>query len=51
MQAVTDELGDGGVFCFVYPAQSRIRVMAEALDEARLDAAMQRLVTALKAAE
>jgi phosphoglucosamine mutase len=51
MQAVTDELGDEGRI-LIRPSGTEplIRVMVEALDEARLDAAMQRLVTALKAA-
>ncbi|NBX06852.1 MAG: phosphoglucosamine mutase, partial [Proteobacteria bacterium] len=51
MQAVTDELGDEGR-TLLRPSGTEplIRVMVEALDEARLDAAMQRLVTALKAA-
>ena len=51
MQAVTDELGDEGR-TLLRPSGTEplIRVMVEALDEALLDAAMQRLVTALKAA-
>ena len=51
MQAVTDELGDEGrILLRPSGTEPLIRVMVEALDEARLDAAMQRLVTALKAA-
>ena len=51
MQAVTDELGDEGrILLRLSGTEPLIRVMVEALDEARLDAAMQRLVTALKAA-
>ena len=51
MQAVTDELGDEGrILLRPSGTEQLIRVMVEALDEARLDAAMQRLVTALKAA-
>ena len=51
MQAVTDELGDEGrILLRPSGTEPLIRVMVEALDETRLDAAMQRLVTALKAA-
>jgi len=51
IQAVTDELGDEGrILLRPSGTEPLIRVMVEALDEARLDAAMQRLVTALKAA-
>ena len=51
MKAVTDELGDEGrILLRPSGTEPLIRVMVEALDEARLDAAMQRLVTALKAA-
>lgn len=51
MQAVTDELGDEGrILLRPSGTEPFIRVMVEALDESRLDAAMQRLVTALKAA-
>ena len=51
MQAVTDELGDEGrILLRPSGTEPLIRVMVEALDEVRLDAAMQRLVTALKAA-
>ena len=51
MQAVTDELGDEGrILLRPSGTELLIRVMVEALDEARLDAAMQRLVTALKTA-
>ena len=51
MQAVTDELGDEGrILLRPSGTEPLIRVMVEALDEARLDAAMQRLVSALKAA-
>ena len=51
MQAVTDELGDEGrILLRPSGTEPLIRVMVEALDEARLDAAMQRLVTALKTA-
>jgi len=51
MQAVTDDLGDEGrILLRPSGTEPLIRVMVEALDEARLDAAMQRLVTALKAA-
>lgn len=51
MQAVTDELGvEGRILIRPSGTEPLIRVMVEALDEARLDAAMQRLVTALKAA-
>ena len=51
MQAVTDELGDEGrILLRPSGTEPLIRVMVEALDEARLDAAMQRIVTALKAA-
>ena len=51
MQAVTDELGDEGrILLRPSGTEPLIRVMVEALDEARLDATMQRLVTALKAA-
>ena len=51
MQAVTDELGDEGrILLRPSGTEPLIRVMVEALNEARLDAAMQRLVTALKAA-
>ena len=51
MQAVTYELGDEGrILLRPSGTEPLIRVMVEALDEARLDATMQRLVTALKAA-
>ena len=51
IQAATDELGDEGrILLRPSGTEPLIRVMVEALDEARLDAAMQRLVTALKAA-
>ena len=51
MQAVTDELGDEGrILLRPSGTEPLIRVMVEALDEARLDAAMQRIVTALKVA-
>lgn len=51
MQAVTDDLGDEGrILLRPSGTEPLIRVMVEALDEARLDAAMHRLVTALKAA-
>ena len=51
MQAVTDELGDEGrILLRPSGTEPLIRVMVEALDEVRLDAAIQRLVTALKAA-
>ena len=51
MQAVTDELGDEGrILLRPSGTEPLIRVMVEAIDEARLDTAMQRLVTALKAA-
>ena len=51
MQAVTDDLGDEGrILLRPSGTEPLIRVMVEALDEARLDAAMRRLVTALKAA-
>ena len=51
MQAVRRELVDEGrILLRPSGTEPMIRVMVEALDEARLDAAMQRLVTALKAA-
>ena len=51
MQTLTDVLGDEGrILLRPSGTEPLIRVMVEALDEARLDAAMQRLVTALKAA-
>ena len=51
MQAVTDDLGgEGRILLRPSGTEPLIRVMVEALDEARLDAAMHRLVTALKAA-
>lgn len=51
MQAVSQELGDEGrILLRLSGTEPLIRVMVEALDEARLDAAMHRLVTALKAA-
>ena len=51
MQAVTYDLGDEGrILLRPSGTEPLIRVMVEALDEARLDAAMHRLVTALKAA-
>ena len=51
MQAVSEDLGDEGrVLLRPSGTEPLIRVMVEALDEARLDAAMHRLVTALKAA-
>ena len=51
MQAVSEDLGDEGrILLRPSGTEPLIRVMVEALDEARLDAAMHRLVTALKAA-
>ena len=51
MQSVSEELGDEGrILLRPSGTEPLIRVMVEALDEARLDAAMQRLVTALKTA-
>ena len=51
MQSVSEELGDEGrILLRPSGTEPLIRVMVEVLDEARLDAAMQRLVTALKTA-
>jgi len=51
MQAVRSDLGDEGrILLRPSGTEPLIRVMVEALDEARLDAAMQRLVAALQAA-
>ena len=51
MQAVRSDLGDEGrILLRPSGTEPLIRVMVEALDEARLDAAMQRLVGALQAA-
>jgi phosphoglucosamine mutase len=49
MAAVTKELGEEGrILLRPSGTEPLIRVMVEALDEAVLDAAMQRLVAALK---
>ena len=51
MQAVRSDLGDEGrILLRPSGTEPLIRVMVEALNEARLDAAMQRLVAALQAA-
>ena len=51
MQAVRSDLGDEGrILLRPSGTEPLIRVMVEALDEVRLDAAMQRLVGALQAA-